>query len=128
MMFQNPFKNGQTRLMLLLVFNTALFIAVYFTLPTLLHFQYLPVIYLAVGGVLMLWFVLYNRGFALRNANPADLPDTMTREEKETRIREAKERFRRSRWVLTIVLPILLTFLFDMLYLFIGQTVVGWFS
>lgn len=128
MMFQNPFKNGQTRLMLLLLFNTALLIAVYFTLPSLLHFRYLPVIYLAVGCALMLWFVFYNRGFALRNAKPEDLPDTLSQAEKEEKIAEAKKRFRRSRLALTVVIPILLTFLVDMLYLFIGKTVAGWFA
>lgn len=127
-MFQNPFKKEQTRLILLLLFNTALLIAVYFTLPSRLHFRYLPAIYLAVGGALMLWFVLYNRGFAMRNARPEDLPDTMTCEEKETRIANAKVRLRRSRWALTIIIPILLTFLVDMLYLFFGQTVAGLFA
>ena len=126
--FQNPFKNGQTRLMLLLIFNTALFVSVYFTLPVLTRFAYLPVIYLAVGCGLMLWFVFYNRGFSLRNAKPEDLPDSLSRAEKEEKIAKAKERFRRSRWALTIVIPILLTFFFDMLYLVFGDMVAGWFA
>ena len=126
--FQNPFKNGQTRLMLLLIFNTALFVAIYFTVPVLTRFVYLPVIYLAVGGGLMLWFVFYNRGFSLRNAKPEDLPDTLSRAEKEEKIAEAKARFQRSRWALTIVIPILLTFFFDMIYLVFGDTVAGWFA
>ena len=64
----------------------------------------------------------------MRNARPEDLPDTMTCEEKETRIANAKVRLRRSRWALTIIIPILLTFLVDMLYLFFGQTVAGLFA
>lgn len=127
MKFQNPLRNGQTRLMLLLILNTGLFAAVYFVLPTLLHFRYLPQIYLAAGVALALWFVVYNKGFTHRNVRPEDLPDTLTPEQKEAWIEEGKTRFARSRWALLIIIPILLTFLFDMLYLFVGQTVLGWF-
>ncbi len=127
MKFQNPFKNGQTRLMLLLICNTALFVAVYFTLPQLLHFRFLPLIYLIIGAGLALWFVIYNKGFIHRNVKPEDLPETLSPEEKEQWRAEGELRFRRSRWALTIIIPILITFLFDMLYLFFGQTVAGWF-
>ncbi len=127
MMFQNPLKNGQTRLILLLVVNLVLFVSVYFTLPALLSFSYLPAIYLIIGSVFMIIFVVYNRGFALRNAKPEDLPDTIPYEERLAKIQEARRRFLGSRWMLTIIIPILLTFLFDMLYLFVGETVMGWF-
>lgn len=127
-MIRNPLKNGQTCLLILLIFNTVLFAAVYFALPVLLRFAYLPAVYLAVGGGFLLAFVLYNRGFSLRNAKPEDLPESLPLEEREAKIEEAKRRFRGSRWMLTIVIPILLTFLFDALYLFVGQTVAGWFG
>ncbi len=110
----------------MLIFNTAVFATLYFTLPVLLYFRYLPVIYLAVAVGLSLWYVLYNKGFSHR-VKPENLPDSMTDGEKRAWIEEGETRFRKSRWALLIIIPILLTFLFDMLYLFFGQTVAGWF-
>ena len=126
--FQNPFRKGQTGLMLLLIFNTAWLAALYFILPVLLYFIYLPVIYLAVGGVLTIWFVIYNKGFTHRHKKPEDLPSGMTSEEIEAWNAEGERLFRRSRWALTVIIPILLVFFADLLYLFFGQIVSGWFQ
>ena len=126
--FQNPFRKGQTGLMLLLIFNTAWLAALYFVLPAVLYFAYLPFIYLAVGGALTIWFVIYNKGFTHRRKKPEDLPPGMTKEEIEAWNAEGERLFRRSRWALTVIIPILLVFLTDLLYLFFGQFVSGWFQ
>ena len=126
--FQNPFRKGQTGLMLLLIFNTAWLATLYFVLPAVLYFAYLPVIYLAVGGAVTLWFVIYNKGFTHRQIKPENLPQGLTKEEKETWNAEGERRFQRSRWALTIIIPILLVFFADLIYLFFGQIVLGWFQ
>lgn len=125
--FQNPFRKGQTGLMILLIVNTAVLAALYFTLPAILHFAYLPAIYLAVGGIFALWFVIYNKGFTHRRVKPENLPEGLTKEEAEAWNAEGERLFRRSRWMLTIIIPILLVFFADLLYLFFGQMIVGWF-
>ncbi len=124
--FQNPFRKSNTGLLLLLVFNTAWLAALYFTLPTLLYFIYLPVIYLAVGGALTIWFVIYNKGFTRRRVGQENLPQGMTKEKAEAWNAEGERLFRRSRWALTFIIPILLVFLADLLYLFFGQFLPGW--
>ena len=126
--FQNPFRKGQTGLMLLLIFNTGWLAALYFVLPAVLQFAYLPAVYLAVGGALGLWFVIYNKGFTRRRIKPENLPIGMTEAERAAWNEEGERLFRRSRWALTIIIPILLVFFADLLYLFFGQTVAGWFQ
>ena len=128
MQFQNPFRKGQTGLALLLVLNTALFAALYFVLPALLYFPYLPYIYLGIGGAVTIWFVIYNKGFTHRRVKPENLPQGLSKEEKEAWNEEGERLFRRSRWALTLIVPILLIFLADLIYLFFGQIVLGWFQ
>ena len=126
--FQNPFRKGQTRLILLLLLNTVWLAVLYFVLPAVLQFAYLPFIYLAVGGALTIWFVIYNKGFTHRRVKPENLPRGLTKEEQEAWNEEGERLFRRSRWALTVIIPILLIFFADMIYLFFGQIVAGWFQ
>ena len=122
-------KMREQRLLLLLLFcNTILFATVYFAVPQVFFFRYLPHVYIAIAAALGIWFVFYNRGFSRRNVTPDMLPDAMTEEEKQAWIEDGRTRFRRSRWVLTVILPIILTFLLDLLYLFFYPMVEGLFK
>ncbi len=103
--------------MILLLANTVFFILIYYTVP-LLGFRYLPMVYLAGGAILAFWFVIYNRGFRTRGKTPDMLPESYTSTEREEMIADGERRFARSRWVLLVLLPILFTFLIDVLYLF----------
>lgn len=114
--------------MLLLIFNTVWLAVLYFVLPPVLQFAYLPLVYLAVGSALTLWFVIYNKGFTHRRIKPENLPLGLSKEEKEAWNEEGERLFRRSRWALTVIVPILLIFLADLIYLFFGQIVLGWFQ
>ena len=111
--------------MLLLLTNTTVLMVLYFWLPAKFNFFYLPMIYLGVGAALILYYVIYNRGFTAKNATPDMLPDTMTAEEKQAYLAEAKERLEKSKWVLTILIPIILVFAVDMIYLFLIPMLFG---
>ena len=126
--FQNPFRKGQIWFFLLLVFNTAWLAAVYFVLPDVLHVGFLPYVYLAVGGALTLWFVIYNKGFTHRRIKPENMPQGLTGEEQEAWNAEGERLFRNSRWALTLILPILLIFLADSVLLFLLPSFAGWFQ
>ena len=127
MAFRNPWKNaseqdrGQRKLLLILLLNTVLFATVYFTVAH--YFAYIQIIYLGIAGAFALGYVLYNRGFSRRRVTPEQLPDTMTAEEKAAWIEDGAKRFRKSRWVLTVLLPLILTFLMDLVYLFVYPSV-----
>lgn len=123
MAFQNPWKNlskqdrAQRKLLLILLLNTILFATAYFTIAR--YFPYIQVVYLGLAGAIALVYIIYNRGFSRRNVHPEQLPDTMTNEEKTAWIEDGERRLKRSRWVLTILLPLILTFLMDLIYLYL---------
>lgn len=127
MAFHNPWKNAsekdraQRKLLLILMLNTIVFATIYFTVAQ--YFSYIPIVYLVLAGAVTLGYLLYNRGFSRRNVTPEQLPDTMTSEEKTAWIEDGTRRLRRSRWVLTILLPLLLTFLMDLVYLFVYPSI-----
>ncbi len=110
-------KSGIRRL-LILIANTLGFATLYYVLPEF-GFFYMPHVYLACGGGLALWYVIYNRGFQTRGKTVDMLPDHLSREERERMIAEGIQRFNKTRWVLLILLPILLVFLLDTVYLFL---------
>ena len=125
--FQNPFRKGQTGLMLLLIFNTILLGILYFVLPSVWHFTGMPLIYAIVGGGMTVCFVIYNKGFT-RRVKPENLPKELSAQERQAWSEEGNRLLHNSRWMLTVIIPILLIFLADILYLFFGQIVLGWFQ
>lgn len=112
-------KSETKKLMLCLVANTVLMIALYFAIPALTRFPYMPQIYLAAGAGLGIYYVIYNRGFAGKGITPEQLPETMSLAEKQKFIEDSQARLHKSRWVLTLLVPILFTYMIDMLYLFV---------
>lgn len=102
-----------------LLINTVLCIVLYFWVTTTFEFPYMPAIYLLVGVGVGLYYLIYNRGFALKNATPDMLPSHLSPVEKQRMLEDAKQRAHNSRWALTIIVPIVLTILADMIYLFI---------
>lgn len=111
-------KNAKAvRRMLILIANTIGLTALYYILP-MFGFFYMPHIYLAAGGALALWYIIYNRGFNTKGKTPDMLSDKLSLEERKELIRAGEERFEKTRWVLLILLPLLLVFLIDTVYLF----------
>ncbi|MBQ7335075.1 MAG: hypothetical protein IJW92_01195 [Clostridia bacterium] len=109
-------KSEAKKLMLLLLANTVILIFVYFFTANLgfpIHY-----IYLTAAAGLAIYYVIYNRGFAGKGITPEMLPDTMSPEEKQEFIEDCRRRLKKSRWVLTILLPLIITFAIDIFYLF----------
>ena len=113
------------RTLLLLLAITAILMVLYFWIPEQFQFSYMPIVYLAVGAALALFYVIYNRGLSGRNVTLDMLPDSMTLEEKQKFISESKERLRKTKWVLLILIPIILVFAADMIYLFVVPILMG---
>ena len=107
------------KLLAYLLLNSVILITLYFLIPTLFPFYYMPHIYLLLGATLALYYVIYNRGFVAKNASPEELPSHMTPIQKQAYIEEGKRRFKQSKWVLTLLIPIILTFFADVIYLYL---------
>ena len=106
-------------LMARLLANCVAMLIIYFVVAIKFQFGYIFHIYVALGVVLGLSYVIYNKGFSSKDVTPDMLPDTMSQAEKQAFIEDGKLRLRKSRWMLTLLLPIILTIACDMFYLFV---------
>ncbi len=110
-------KPESKKILAFLLLNTAVLIAIYYLVARV--FPYIPAVYLTVGAGLGLYYVIYNRGMTGRGVTPEMLPDTMSPSEKEAWIADRAERFKKSRWVLTLLLPIIVTLGVDTAIIFL---------
>lgn len=117
-MSQKPISKDAQRLMVLLLCNSVLFVALYF-IAVHLGFDYILPVYCVLGIGLGLGFFIYNRGFSAKGITPDMLPDTMSAVEKQAFFDQAALRLKRSRWILTVLFPILLAIAADMIYLYL---------
>lgn len=75
--------------------------------------------YMAIETIFVLAYVIYNRGFSRRGITTEMLPESWSDEEKAKFIESGVTRFEKSKWMLIVILAFLLTFLIDMIELWI---------
>ena len=100
-----------------LVLNTVMMVVLYFLLQKAgfpIHY-----VYIGLGAVLGIGYVIYTRGFVGKDITPEMLPDTMSAVEKTEFIEGCKARMKKSQWVLTLIIPVLVALMLDMAYLFV---------
>lgn len=116
-------------LLTVLVGNTVIFFAVYRLAIQTTVFPFVLGLYLALAAVLTVAYVVYNRGFSRRGVTADMLPDTMSAQEKCEFIADGERRMKKSKWMLTILFPLLVTFGFDIMELFVIdylKNILGW--
>ena len=109
-------KQAQKTAILVLV-NTLLAFVLYYGCVALM-FNAIFFIYIGLASVLLIAYVIYNQGFALRGATPEMLDETLPLEERQAMIDRAKARDASSRWMMTLILPLIVTVLVDVLYIY----------
>lgn len=75
--------------------------------------------YMLIFGGFLVAYVAYNRAFTRKNVTADMLPDDWSDEKKQSYIENGAERMRKSRWMLSVIIPFLVTFIADTLYLFV---------
>ena len=75
--------------------------------------------YMLVFGGFLVAYIAYNRAFSRKNVTADMLPDDWSDEKKQAYIDDGIERIRKSRWMLSVIIPFLVTFIADSLYLFV---------
>ena len=115
------------RLMALILVTMTVF-AVYRFFLGRLYFEITLGIYMVLATVLILSYVIYNRGLSRRRLTEDMLPADWSEEQKREFFVDGERRLRRSRWMLIPIFAFLFTFAFDLLELFILPTVRGFFS
>ena len=81
--------------------------------------------YFALTLIFSIAYIIYNRGFSRMNVTADMLPASMTKEEKETFIEDGKMRLEKSKWMLLIVFPLLMTFILDVLGMYILEPLIS---
>lgn len=121
-----PEKKNSMRLLLVLVLNTVLFFALYKLLlfyadgtdETFYSFVVMLLYAFLLVGFVLAYFI-YNRFLYRKGLTVEDLPDTMTLAEKEEFIADGNRRLEKSKWMMTIIFPLVFTFLMDAIDLFV---------
>lgn len=116
------------RLLLTLVCNTVIVFSVYRIAIQTTLFPYVLGLYLTAAAVMTIVFVVYNRGFSRRGVAAEMLPDTMSAEEKCEFLADGERRMKKSKWMLTVLFPLLFTFSYDIIELFVLEYFTALFS
>ena len=126
MMSQMQKDNKKTRYDLPLLINTVLFFAVYrvllfyaeMTEETFYSFLVM-VLYMALLVGFVLAYIIYNRFFYRKGVAPEQLPPEWSDSKKQAFFEDAQRRTERSRWMLTVIFPLVVTFFIETVDLFI---------
>ena len=82
-------------------------------------FRVVICVYMIALTMLVVVYIVYNRGFSRRGLTPEMLPDTWDIEKKEEFIESAERRLYESRWMLVLIVAFLVNFFVDALELFV---------
>ena len=105
----------------ILVLNTIILTVIYFGTMGLgepvLSFIVTGGYWLAFAGF-TIGYIMYNRGFMQKGITADMLPDSWDTAKKTEFIESVAERSRRSRWMLSVIIPIMIPIALDAIYLF----------
>ena len=114
---RKPITKEAKKTALLLLMNTLLALLIYFSCIAL-GFSAIFFVFVTLAAVLLLVYVIYNQGFVLRGATPEMLDESLPVEERQAMIDKAAARYTSSRWMMTVIIPLLVAVLADALYVY----------
>ena len=106
-------------LLIALVLSTVVICGTYRFLLEHLYFEFILYAYLAIETVAIAAYVIYNRGFSRRGVTAEMLPDTMSAEEKCEFIADGERRLKKSKWMLTVLFPMIVIFMWEMIEIYL---------
>ena len=104
---------------LILVLSTVVSMGIYFFLTSTPLWKVAVLAYIVIASVLIIAYFIINRAFTGSGVTYEMLPDTMTHKEKEEYLADVADRERRSRPMLMVIFPIILTLLVYLFRLFV---------
>ena len=111
-----------------LALNSVVFLIAYWFFMSQPFYKTVLWIYFALTLGSTLTYVVYNRAFTRKGVTPEMLPSSMSEEEKTEFIADGERRLKRSKWMLTIIFPLILTFFIDMFVLFVAEPLLSGFN
>ena len=110
---------------LTLFMSTACAMGFYFFLSSTDMWKLAVIAYVAVASILIIAYFIINRAFTGSGVTYEMLPDTMTHKEKEEYLSDVAERERKTRPMLMVIFPIIITLLVDLFRLFVLDGLAG---
>jgi hypothetical protein len=114
---RKPITKEAKKTAMLLLMNTMLALLIYFGCIAL-GFSAIFFVFITLAAVLLLVYVIYNQGFVLRGATPEMLDESLPVEERQAMIDKAAARYSSSRWMMTVIIPLIVAVLADAIYIY----------
>ncbi len=124
--FSQNSKSSRIWLLILLILNTAVILISYFILVNM--FQYAFLFYYGALAILALTYVIYNRGFAADRVTPEMFPPDTSLVKIQEFFEKRDRRKQASKWMLTLIIPLVFTFLIDVIILFFGDAILSFWN
>ena len=105
--------------LLLVIVNTVILFGLYRVMVDLGYFLIIFPIYAGLCTGVILGYLIYNRGLSRKGLTPDMLPGSWSEEEKHAFLEDGRRRLKKSKWLLTIIVPFLFTFAFEAIDLFV---------
>lgn len=117
---ENKAKEKRILIKLLLVITVTVFLLTFYQVsPSLGIFTYVSWGYMILATVLIVVYILYNRGMSRNGITAEMLPEDWDEDKKRDFIDSAKKRMKRSQWMLIVIFGILFTFAYDAIVFFV---------
>ena len=87
--------------------------------------QAVLIVYMVAFAGFLVTYIAYNRGFVNKDVTVDMLPDDWSEEKKQEFVEGNRRRAEKSRWMLVIIVPFVVVFMAEALYLFVWD---GWLS
>ena len=123
---KNKFSQKSKKELRLLILCCFIFMFIYFAavnIPAPMISFTVTWAYMLGLAVFVVVYVVYNYAFSRKNITPEMLPDDWSDEKKLEYIQKGEDRAKKSRWMIFVIFPLIVTFIADLLYLFVWQ---GW--
>ena len=78
--------------------------------------------YFLVFAAMLITYLAYNRGFVNKDVTIDMLPADWSEEKKQEFVAANKARVQKSRWMLTVIIPFVVVFMCEALYLFVWDS------
>jgi predicted nucleic acid-binding Zn ribbon protein len=75
--------------------------------------------YFLVFAALIITYLIYNRGFVNKDVTEDMLPSDWSEEKKQAFLEDNRRRAERSRWMMIVIIPFIIVFMCEALYLFV---------
>ena len=102
-----------------------LLLAIYYFSMNFHFFRFVMWGYMIALAVLVVVYIVYNKGMYFKGVTEEMLPDSMSPDEKRALINGAKRRLDGSRWMLVLIIGFIVTFAVEAILLFVIPWIEG---